>query len=78
MAAHENVAPVPETKYLPVSRRAHGYQLNQGEEGREERRLVRRYIRGTWAGNWWNMLGSNVIACVRDTGAGIRRVKLKT
>eukprot|EP00904_Undaria_pinnatifida_P013952 jgi/Undpi1/9688/HiC_scaffold_27.g12144.m1 len=40
---------------------------------REERRFIRRYIRGAWASTWCSMLGKNMFACIEDTSAGVRR-----
>lgn len=39
----------------------------------EERRFIRRYIRGALGPTWCNMLGKNMFACIEDTSAGVRR-----
>ncbi|CAM9664947.1 unnamed protein product [Scytosiphon promiscuus] len=42
------------------------------EDDDEERRYTKRYVYRAWPRMWWTMLGKNVLALCRDTGAGIR------
>eukprot|EP00903_Cladosiphon_okamuranus_P009469 g9024.t1 len=41
------------------------------EEEEEERAFTARYVRTSWARTWCTMLGKNILACLRDTAAGV-------